>query len=74
MIVNEPAASVELDVTAAVGDVPQLAGVPIVGAVVCNDLTWALLKVMVTKLDVVPAKVMTKPEVSMLSKLVPAAA
>lgn len=34
VMVNEPAESVELAVTAAVGVVPQLIGVPIVGAVV----------------------------------------
>ena len=41
VMVNEPAASVEPAVTAALGPVPvpQLIGVPIVGVVVCRDLT-----------------------------------
>ena len=75
VIVKEPAESVEAAVTAAAGlPVPQLVGVPMVGAVVCRDLTWALLNTIDAKVVVVPLKVITEPEVSMTSKLtVPAA-
>jgi len=57
VIVNDPAESVELLATVAVGDVPQLDGVPIVGLFVWVDLKCASLSVKVLNVEVVPATV-----------------
>ena len=63
---NEPAESVELAATAAVGDVAQFVGVPIVGALVWVDLKWALSICSMANVEVLPAILMTDPDVSAL--------
>ena len=75
VIRKEPAISVEPLATAAVGPVPlpQLDGVPIVGGLVWEDFRWALVKVRLAKVEVVPATVMVKLEVLAVNRLVPEA-
>lgn len=72
VIVNDPAESVEPATIAADGDVAQLAGVPIVGAVVWVDLKWALERVSEAKVVLVPCTVTTMFEVSAVNNVVPA--
>ena len=75
VIVNEPAESVEPVVTAAVGEpVPQLVGVPTVGAVVWVDWKWALVMTRLAKVLEVPATVIKLLVVSASNSVVVPAA
>lgn len=67
VIVNEPAESVELFATVAVGEVAQAVGVPMVGLVVWVDLKWALVRVRLAKVVVLPATVIIRPLLSALN-------
>ena len=69
--VNEPVESVAPVVTAAVGLVPQFMGVPIVGAVVCEDSRCPLEMLSVANVVVVPAMVMIKFDVSAVNSAEP---
>ena len=78
-MVNDPAESVDPELTVAVGLVPQLAGAvhtPVLalqGRFVCVILKWALLRVSEANVVVVPLMVITEPDVSIASRVVPAA-
>src|SRR5260221_8035128 len=72
-MVKEPAESVEAATTVAEGVVAQVAGVPMVGAVVWVDLKWALVSVRLAKVAEEPATVRMELDVSSEKRTVPAA-
>ena len=70
VIVKDPAESVAPASIAAVGAVPQFAGVPADGGVVCVELKWAFSSVSVANVVSVPLTVITESEVSADSNVV----